>query len=556
MATGWPSTGDKWRAKATLCLAMLAGCAEAPTAGGSANGADVHGFDGDVGAFDAADTCTAPQTCPGDDASPISDGDSAADGEPDASGGETASPDAEPADAGADGLEPEAGADAASDADPNGEPDAGPDPDGGLEPDSDDAADAAEDVDTGPATAPVVFVALDPPVQAAITILDPGPHTAAVPVVSAADGLRIAYTPAGKAPAKTLLLGPLSGQAQPLEGAASAPVAALEVAGARLLWHADGLAVQVKNKLVPSPLQEAIGAPLAAWRKGGASDLWLIAGGVLWLWRGGVVAKLPLPDLSGKPMVPTALAHGCVGPAGSSIAVSGAHGLQLLHIGDGPLSDGPNQTKTLTLLQDRPVEAVVCDDKGVLWALGEGELFSRGVDGSWLTHSFALVEAKPAVVALRGLDGQPGFWVEVAGNTYRRHGDSWRLVLGLAAAMPKAAPAGAGLLTTPGLTEDHDGARVGAVDGVVLRVATSAPPPKPKVSWAKQIQPIYLASCALCHGPDGVATKLDTAKKWQDKYDKVWQLIDTGSMPLPPKLPLTSSAKALVAKWKSDGFQP
>ena len=418
--------------------------------------------------------------------------------------------------------------------------------DGNDDPDAIDDADPSDEPDGGedaklPAEAPVVFVVEDPPVTANVATIAKGAWTEAVAVDTA---VVLARAPAkGAEPASVALLGPVDGQITPVAGEIGALVASMVRQSVVLVWHADGVAAQVKTKLLPSPLAAALGAPIAQWRRGDGDDLWLLAGGKLWLWRDGVLATVSWPDDAAAGAKPAQgsinaahLAWGCAGLAGPSLALSGPNGLRIVRVA----ADGAVQSAVW--IEGRAVGAVVCDFAGVLWAATEGELVSRGVGGNWTTWSFGVVSSDPTVQGLSGLDGLGGFWIDVAGVRWRQELGVWRRVL----AVPAAAT-----------WSDHvDGGLVGVAAGAVVRVETVAPTPKPPVSWAKQIKPIYDASCALCHGPEGVSTKLDSAKKWKDKIDIVLQYVQSGAMPLPPKLPLGSSERALIAKWKSDGYQP
>ena len=389
--------------------------------------------------------------------------------------------------------------------------------------------------------APVVFIVEDPPVTANVATLAKGAWTEAVAVDPA---VVLVQAPAkGSTPAAVALLGPVEGQVTPLTAELGALVAAMSRQSVVLVWHAAGVSAQVQAKLLPSPLAAALGAPVQQWRRGAGDDLWLLAGGKLWLWRVGKLATVSWPADAPGATVPTQgssdatdLAFGCLGLAGPSLALSGPHGLRVVHVAAG------GAVQSASWIEGRAVGSLVCDAAGVLWAETQGELVSRGVAGNWTTWSFGLVAKDPTVAALGGQDGLGGFWIDVAGVRWRQELGVWRRVLGV----PDAAA----------WSDDPKGGIVGVAGGAVVRVQTVAPTPKPPVSWVKDIKPIYEASCALCHGPEGVATKLDTDKKWKDKIEIVLQYVEAAAMPLPPKQPLGSNERALIAKWKSDGFQP
>ena len=496
-------------------LALLVACGtESPAGAGSGiDLGDVVGTDGAgsdaVGGADA-DSATIDVSLLGDGSETETDAaaDDAADG-------------AAALDASAD-VAPDGAADAEEDAEDAAAADVGDavDPDAAATDVEDAAADAGGDVE-----APPVLVVPGPPVQASVEVLDKGVWTTALPVT----GDEVLVHRVGKDGPEWLLLGPLAGQTTPHVGPAGAPLDARAVGGARLLRHALGLAGLVGKSWLASPLGAALPGPITAWRTiDGGKGLAMISAGDLWLWRAGKLGKVPLAD---KVVGEVALADGCAAPGGAALWVADANQLRSVRV------DASFQAEVHVWVVDRSFDGLVCDGGGVLWAATEGELVSRGVDGSFTTWALGV----PVDDAF-GADGKGGLWLRLGKALWRVDGDVFRQVLGVGD--------GAGWRT------DAAGRLVVARPEGVLRAATSPPPPKPKVSWKADIAPIYEAKCALCHGPEGVSTKLDGAKKWQDKFETILYLTESGAMPLPPKTPLDSAAIATLKAWKKDGFQP
>ncbi|MFO0681737.1 MAG: c-type cytochrome [Sandaracinus sp.] len=74
------------------------------------------------------------------------------------------------------------------------------------------------------------------------------------------------------------------------------------------------------------------------------------------------------------------------------------------------------------------------------------------------------------------------------------------------------------------------------------------------VTWTGDIQPLYVAQCARCHGPSGPSpTRLDTRADWMSRSASVLDNVRTGRMPLGgPMLPEGDIAR--IALWVENGF--
>lgn len=496
---GAPSADSAW---SDVDLLADATGVDASTDGGAEADAGATGADA-TAAGDATDTGGQ-----GGDAS-VADGGAADAGDDDA-----ATPDGEDDSAGADS----AATDSAGD--DSGATDGGADADGSvLDSVGDDTADA------GPTEPPPILVIPGPPVQASIEVLDPGSWSAAVPTT---EDEVLAYR-VGKEGAEWRTIGPLSGQVTAQKGPTAVPVAGLAVGAARLVRHAAGIVGLVGKNWLPSPLADALPGPVQTWRvveQGNA--LAIVAAGELWLWRAGKLGKVPLDaPVQGD----ASLAWGCVGPKGPSLWIGDGKGLRSVAV-------AADYSATIhSWVDDRAFTGVVCDAAGLLWTTGDGELAVRGLDGVFVTYALGT-----AVDVVFGIDGSSGHWLAAGDTIWRVDGDVFRQVTGISAAQSWQVDAKGRLLS------------VGPAG--VRRASTQPPPPKPKVKWSESVKPIYEASCALCHGAAGVTTKLDSAKKWQDKFKTILYVVESGAMPLPPKLPLDSAAIATLKAWQTDGFLP
>lgn len=418
----------------------------------------------------------------------------------------------------------DAGTDVSTDA--SSDSAASADSDGAVASDGGPADSQVEDAaDAGPIAPPPILVIPGPPVKASIEVLDPGSWSAAVPTT----GDEVLAYRAGKEGPEWRTLGPLAGQVTAHKGPAAVPVAGLAVGAARLVRHAAGIVGLVGKNWLPSPVADALPGPVQTWRvveQGKA--LAIVAAGELWLWRAGKLGKVPLDaPVQGA----ASLAWGCVGPKGPSLWIGDSKGLRSIAV-------AADYSATIhTWVDDRAFTGVVCDAAGLLWTTGDGELAVRGPGGIFVTYALGT-----AVDAVFGIDGSSGHWLAVGDTIWRVDGDVFRQVTGISA--------------TQAWQVDAKGRLISVGAAGIRRASTQPPPPTPKVKWSESVKPIYEASCALCHGAAGVTTKLDSAKKWQDKFPTILYVVESGAMPLPPKQPLDSAAIATLKAWQKDGFLP
>jgi hypothetical protein len=168
--------------------------------------------------------------------------------------------------------------------------------------------------------------------------------------------------------------------------------------------------------------------------------------------------------------------------------------------------------------------------------VSKGALLERTAPGQWRTW-----QLPSAVMSIAGASAHVGLWLRTKKRWWRHTPAGFFAVDG----GPKAGT----------LEIDGQGNAVIANEQGVHRLRTEAPPVKPKLSWNKDISPIYTKSCSLCHSNKGSAvTKLYSAKLWQDKYDKILKNVVSGAMPLKPLDPLSPAQIAVIKAWAKDGY--
>jgi hypothetical protein len=71
------------------------------------------------------------------------------------------------------------------------------------------------------------------------------------------------------------------------------------------------------------------------------------------------------------------------------------------------------------------------------------------------------------------------------------------------------------------------------------------------VTWAGDIQPLFEAECARCHGGD-TDTRLDTSEAWQERIELVLLNVRSGTMPIGGQL--SDAQIAAIEAWRLGGF--
>ncbi len=73
-------------------------------------------------------------------------------------------------------------------------------------------------------------------------------------------------------------------------------------------------------------------------------------------------------------------------------------------------------------------------------------------------------------------------------------------------------------------------------------------------TWEDDIAPINQAKCAMCHGPDAVATDLSTMSHWIAMSDDIVLRVKTDMPANDP--PLDPNLTAQIEAWIDGGYAP
>jgi hypothetical protein len=95
---------------------------------------------------------------------------------------------------------------------------------------------------------------------------------------------------------------------------------------------------------------------------------------------------------------------------------------------------------------------------------------------------------------------------------------------------------------------------IGWSDGTLPRTLSRSFEVEAAATWTEDIEPLYRAQCADCHGAAGPsARRLDSREGWMREVDRLVPAITTGAMPLGrPRLP--EASVSLVRAWAAAGF--
>lgn len=380
--------------------------------------------------------------------------------------------------------------------------------------------------------------------------------------------------------------------------------------GGVLVGASDGFYVLDEAGLTPSPLTEALAdmrpVGLIGVDRLGTRELWIAGQAGLAVWADGRVRRLEPGDL---PTTDCRLAFGA--PVGGAPAVWAAcAGTLYALIGAGEVYQAIPQPAVSA------VRAIAVDAAGTLWVVeASGAVHSRGADGAFRAHDFtssaravasslasddvwfeadeglwrydqarfspvetsgALLAAGPSgqalltsfaglvrghvarVVRLAGLED--GALLE-APTPITIHPLEPERVTSITAAVdgaPLAVEGAWSVTLSPGALEDgaHTLEVIAAYDdgqeaSARLTFSLFAGPPP---TWAADVRPLFEARCALCHGAQGSARRLDTRALWTDQIDSILDNLRSGRMPLPPVTPLTAAELGRIEGWAAAGF--
>lgn len=318
-----------------------------------------------------------------------------------------------------------------------------------------------------------------------------------------------------------------------LEGAVKTPLGATPVMPSFVEALSDELAVAAgpdgvwvldDEASLASPIGAALqGAPITglAVRPGASPTLWLSAGATLWRHQDGLLEPLDAPGFDATGAALAIDAGGGLwgaGPAGVFRVVSTALGADIVWV-----------------RPDLVATDIAIDGLGRVWVVAEGDLhlLDAGV-WSWLRlpSPVTAVDASPSVEAVWLVVGTDA-WFMLAGqflNVASLEGDAY---VALDAE-------GRGLLA----------------DSARLRRVTVSPKEElpPDVTWTGDIEPLFQAKCAKCHGEGQFASPKYTREAWIEQFDNILDFVSLGAMPLPPNPPLESADIQRIKAWKDEGF--
>jgi hypothetical protein len=91
-------------------------------------------------------------------------------------------------------------------------------------------------------------------------------------------------------------------------------------------------------------------------------------------------------------------------------------------------------------------------------------------------------------------------------------------------------------------------------DGTLPRTVRRSFVMEAPATWVDDIEPLYRAHCADCHGAAGPsARRLDAREGWVREIDRIVPAIEGGAMPL-GRPRLSEASVALVRTWATAGF--
>lgn len=291
--------------------------------------------------------------------------------------------------------------------------------------------------------------------------------------------------------------------------------------------------IELETLVIPSPLGELfvddpIGDLLLVG-DGPMAGLWISAESGLWVHQGGILYDVETPEVA---VANPAMAFGATVNEEPAMWVGAEDRVVALVPGPGEDVD------MAAWVTDLPATELAVDGAGILWVLSGGDLFRRAPGGTWQWRTF------DAPVTGLVASGGAGLWFTV-GTTIWHHQDG------------SFGPTEDGFEGTL-LGGDPEGrALVTRDDGLWRLVVGDEPLPPPVVppTWEDDIEPLYEASCGLCHSATGSANlKLFEREHWVEEIDKVLTMVSLGSMPLPP-IPLLDPVEIqMIEDWELAGF--
>jgi len=298
----------------------------------------------------------------------------------------------------------------------------------------------------------------------------------------------------------------------------------LVAGGDILVLASDAVYLASESEWLVSPLAGAFGETLPEVVVGVDGDLWFRSASGLHLWREGFLYPVVLPTL------PTAGALLTFGPLQSGVPalwVAAEASLYSVH-------EEGEEILGIVVRENFPVDALSADATGRLWALSEGDVHRREVDGTWSWFQL------PSVVSSLASDVVEGAtWVTTEDAVWLTMNDEWWPAFSESRTVSSFDAIGRAMLVS---------------DAGLLRVRVGTPPEPPEVTWSGDVAPLAEASCGACHGVGQFAHEMASREQWMAEIDDILLVTDSEAMPLPPNEPLTSSEVKLIQAWKDGGF--
>jgi len=360
--------------------------------------------------------------------------------------------------------------------------------------------------------------------------------------------------------------------------------------GSALVLTEGGAQIATGTRLLDSQLADALeGAQPRRVVRAPDNTLWLATAQSLHVYSGGEGRRLTPTGL------PTEAAELAFGPRVGGRA-------QLWVASRGRVYALDTAAATLEPQAPESVEQLAADPSGRLWVRAGGRLYLRGPGGDWRAQSIEVravgagwiarseglawadgdvlrpieglaadaelvaTDARSAVVRVGGelVQVYPGRALVVVGlesdavltasTTLAAYGANVSLRLdGVALPTTEFRGGVRAVLPVPALTPGPhllvaEGG--GMTQEVPFRAVGGGPP-----TWAGDIEPLFRARCAACHGTGGNAHALDTPARWQAEIDKILLEVRARRMPLPPYRFVTASEIERIEGWKSSGFR-
>jgi len=303
-----------------------------------------------------------------------------------------------------------------------------------------------------------------------------------------------------------------------------------------MLASEEGLFVRVEDELVLSPLDALLPSPpLSLLTSEGAFEgwLWLAMSEGLWVFHEGAVYALEPDDVDTGG---AALSFGAPVAGVPSLWGVNAAGTWALS----PAGEGINLSAMRSELRGT---SIASDAQDTLWVVDDfGDLHERLADGTWAW--WRLPEALTRVEASWDTGG---VWLDLGGELWFHYDQGY------------------GPLETAidgeFLGVDNKGRALvryeDALWAIAIKDVSSALIEDPP-TWSEDVEPIFIESCAPCHGKGSYAHPLYEPEQWIDEIDNIILMVTEPAwqpqMPLAPYSALDNVAVQAILNWRDAGF--